>query len=274
MTSMGESAAIVSNIAGLLIGSLDPQAILSATGKTSIAADKTISFVESVSAIFSDPRVRASQIRWNGKRVSAVQQHAMVTRNATAKDGILTSFLREQIPGLSNIGDALPEALRGNALAAEQYWANVMELAYLDARLMEPSNRGLSDNDIKNALKRIGADTANPLSFAVRQLEVINTKLLPQLKNLGSDFTNFQSNTFSAQDIINEVYNPEARLRIEDALLATRAQLQEVIAGGRRGAGGTDAGSIDGDNNEFGNDAELAATLAEMRAEKAKAEGG
>ena len=56
----------------------------------------------------------------------------------------------------------LPSEFRGTSAAAQQHRANIMELAYMAARLAEPSNRGLSDNDIKNALTRIAGDSSNP----------------------------------------------------------------------------------------------------------------
>lgn len=56
----------------------------------------------------------------------------------------------------------LPEQFRDASAAAQQHRAMIMELAYLAARMAEPSNRGLSDNDIKNAMRRIAGGTSNP----------------------------------------------------------------------------------------------------------------
>lgn len=56
----------------------------------------------------------------------------------------------------------LPEALRGTSEEAQEYRASIMELAYMMARVAEPSNRGLSDRDIENALDRIAGSTGNP----------------------------------------------------------------------------------------------------------------
>jgi len=56
----------------------------------------------------------------------------------------------------------LPEGVERASAAAQNFRANIMELAYLAARLAEPSNRGLSDKDIKAALARIAGDSANP----------------------------------------------------------------------------------------------------------------
>jgi hypothetical protein len=45
---------------------------------------------------------------------------------------------------------------------AQEHRAQILELAYMAARLAEPSNRGLSDKDIEAALARIAGDTSNP----------------------------------------------------------------------------------------------------------------
>jgi len=66
----------------------------------------------------------------------------------------------------------LPEGVAATSAAAQQHRASVMEMAYMAARLAEPSNRGLSDNDIKNALVRIAGDTSNPQVMMRRFLEM------------------------------------------------------------------------------------------------------
>lgn len=66
----------------------------------------------------------------------------------------------------------LPAGVEETSAAAQQHRANVMEMAYMAARLAEPSNRGLSDNDIKNALTRIAGDTSNPQVMMRRFLEM------------------------------------------------------------------------------------------------------
>ena len=66
----------------------------------------------------------------------------------------------------------LPEGVEATSAAAQQHRANIMEMAYMAARLAEPSNRGLSDNDIKNALARIAGGTSNPQVMVRRFLEM------------------------------------------------------------------------------------------------------
>ena len=66
----------------------------------------------------------------------------------------------------------LPPGVEATSAAAQQHRAAVMEMAYMAARLAEPSNRGLSDNDIKNALARIAGDTSNPQVMMRRFMEM------------------------------------------------------------------------------------------------------
>jgi len=66
----------------------------------------------------------------------------------------------------------LPEGVERTSAAAQQHRANIMEMAYMAARLAEPSNRGLSDNDIKNALARIAGGTSNPQVMMRRFVEM------------------------------------------------------------------------------------------------------
>ena len=271
MNSMSENTQIVANIADNLLAANDPQGILSVAGKAAIAADKSVSFVESVSSTLADPRAPESPITWNGKKTTAKGQRAQFV-NSAKKEGALLGMLNsiageKGLAEFADLNDFLPPNIRGNALAAEQYWANVMELAYLDARLMEPSNRGLSDNDVKMALKRIGADTANPESFATRQIQVIDTKLLPAIDNLGSDFSvPADIESVDATDVANFVYTRERRQAIRDTLLMARQKLIDVMEQGRRG----ENREVPDPTNEFEPDK----TLDQLKQELAELEAG
>jgi hypothetical protein len=116
---------------------------------------------------------------------------------------------------------------------AEQYWANVMELAYMDARLKEPSNRGLSDKDIENALRRIGAATASPASFAQRQLSLIR-RVGDAIDALGEDITIPYGSKVRRNDLIDFIYRPEVRYKARDAVDVAEQALQEVYDKGIR----------------------------------------
>ena len=71
------------------------------------------------------------------------------------------------------IWDMFPENVREVSAQAQQHRARIMEMAYMAARMAEPSNRGLSDNDIHNALRRIAGDSSNPQVIARRFVEMI-----------------------------------------------------------------------------------------------------
>jgi hypothetical protein len=90
------------------------------------------------------------------------------------------SDLLDQWRGRANAPNAaiwetiqLPEWARASSAQAQNYRAQIIELAYLSARAAEPSNRGLSDNDIKNALRRLGAESANPAVLFRRSMEIV-----------------------------------------------------------------------------------------------------
>ncbi len=67
----------------------------------------------------------------------------------------------------------LPGDIAPNAAAAQVYRAQIMDLAYIIARAAEPSNRGLSDNDIQNALVKLGSASGNPQLLMERSFEII-----------------------------------------------------------------------------------------------------
>lgn len=67
----------------------------------------------------------------------------------------------------------IPESARRTSVAAQQHRANLMELAYMAASLAEPSGRGLSDSDIKNATLRLGGSSSNPQVMMRRFAEMM-----------------------------------------------------------------------------------------------------
>jgi hypothetical protein len=263
MTNLTENATIVNNMAENLLASNDPQGVVGLQGKAAVKADNAIRFVESAATVLSG-RDGTNDITYGGTkenpgpRVSAQKQYELATNPS-----IFERFLSNA--GVIDIQDALPPGIEANSPSAAQWISNVMQLAYVDARMMEPSNRGLSDKDIEAALARIGAQSGNPVNFAIRQLEMIETQLLPRLRNLGTDFTTIPTGPsnphgYTAEDISNYVYDAETRANTENALLQTAESLQKVIAQGPRGRDE----SAPADNAEFAD-----ATLDDLEAEAA-----
>ena len=91
---------------------------------------------------------------------------------------------------------SLPKGVEPNSSAAQQYRANIIQLAYMEARQREPANRGLSDNDIQNALVALDANSANPQIIlrnfsekVINQAAAFEDRLqsLPELEGLSQD---------------------------------------------------------------------------------------
>jgi hypothetical protein len=66
-----------------------------------------------------------------------------------------------------------PDWLRGADSNARQFRANILELAYIAARMREPSNRGLSDKDIETAMQTLTADARNPQDIMQRFAQMV-----------------------------------------------------------------------------------------------------
>jgi len=237
MTNMGKQAQIMTNLTGNLNSLSDPQSVMSVAGKTAIAADQTVSFVESFSSMMTGPSSGKTKIpaEWNGKKVPAAEQYRQIQKLAEPESGFLVSAFKKMGGTSSDLNDYLPPNIRGNALAAEQYWANVMSMAFMDARLEEPENPRLTNADIEHALTRLGASTANPVSFATRMLEIIDTKMLPNINSLGMEFTTDPDTGISPEQVRDYVYAPEVVASMREKVLEARAGVLETISRGRRG---------------------------------------
>lgn len=100
---------------------------------------------------------------------------AFISNDEDRKSGILTRWLRlandPNDPIWKQLG--LSDELLRTGAEATQHRARIMELAYMAARLAEPSNRGLSDKDITNALDRIAGNTTNPQVMLRRFIELM-----------------------------------------------------------------------------------------------------
>jgi len=172
------------------IGAISNQGVTAAN-----ALDKTKRIVSTLGDLSQYGGVE-SVIGTSGKVVTAVDNfvrnvsgvvNTFAPRGAAEdkKAGVTPSGEVRSWNGLSDLkamaGDAanqfadyiqLPEGVERTSAAAQQHRAAIMEMAYMAARLAEPSNRGLSDNDIKNALARIAGDTSNPQVMMRRFLEM------------------------------------------------------------------------------------------------------
>ncbi len=219
VTDMGIQAVIVDDMTQSLLDMHNPDIAFSDSSKAAVAADRTLSFVETVSSLFTRTGDDQSDTTYNGKKVSGELQ----MKEATSV-GLYEEFLTEQ--GL-DLHAVLPDHIRADTREAQLFMANVMQLAYLDARLQEPANRGLSDSDIKNALSRIGAGSPDPRVFALRQKQNV-TRLQGSMKNLGLEYA--PTSAVGRQEIIDHVYTPELRAKVDSHLAKTQATLDRFLS--------------------------------------------
>lgn len=248
LLDMGKNADILTDVSNMLKNMSNPEFALDLTGKTAIRTNKVVSFVDNASKILTEAdegagsSTRLGEYQWDGKKVAGpAEQHQRFVGRAK-EEGFLVKTLNGISGGqAARLEEYLPEQMltglqaKGasvNAIAqvAEQYFANVMELAYMDARLQEPSNRGLSDKDIENALRRIGAATANPASFSQRQRTLLS-RLDDAVSGLGDTIRVPQGARTRRQDVIDFIYDPRTRTSVQERI----AGAQDSLAGLRAG---------------------------------------
>ena len=232
---MHANADIQSSVVDLFLSFNDPTAIMSWAGSGARVGDKAIKFADTMTALatgkpigdgtytdkFSGKSVDGDTYMWNGKPVTESFQKQKFIESADKFDIPIPQHIRDQV---AEVG-----------IGAAQYKALVMEMAYMDARLQEPSNRGLSDNDIKNALDRVGADTANPVSFLDRQIQRTEQNL-KKLDRLGDGFSPFVTQDengvvterWSKEQIQEHVYNPELVQQTRNGMLDTLQGMTEA----------------------------------------------
>lgn len=218
LADMGTQAVIVNDMTQSLLDMYNPAVAFSDSATGAVAADRAFSMVETLSSLFTRKGDTPTDVTYNDKKVSPELQY----KEATSTDHY-TSFLASQGLSLRNV---LPAHIQVDSQQAQLFIANVMQLAYLDARLQEPANRGLSDNDVQAALKRIGAGSPDPKVFALRQKQNIG-RLNNTLNNLGVEFSGTAD--VSKQDLINHVYTPELRSRVSSQLGAAEATIDEFL---------------------------------------------
>jgi hypothetical protein len=66
-----------------------------------------------------------------------------------------------------------PEWMQGSDDNARLFRANILDLAYMAARMREPSNRGLSDKDVETALNTLVAGARNPQTIMQRFAQML-----------------------------------------------------------------------------------------------------
>ena len=221
LADFATQASIVADMTGTLLGMHDPRIAFADSQKAATGADRVMTFVDTFSNLFTRAGDKQSNITYDGRRVSAQGQYDKATDQS-----VLESYLTENNFTLDNI---LPPHLRNDQQAAQLFQANIMQLAYLDARLQEPSNRGLSDNDIKAALERIGVGSPNPAVFALRQKEVLG-RLLNRVTNLGMEFAPLPGSDITKRDLIEFVYQPDVTDRISGVATSSVQGLDEFLS--------------------------------------------
>lgn len=135
---------------------------------------KTDRILSTLTDLYNEGGV-GSVIGWSGGLISTIDNlsrniNGIISAFSTTREGATrdaknkSRWIQEATEGADWVTEfiQLPPGVEATSAAAQQHRANVMEMAYMAARLAEPSNRGLSDNDIKNALIRIAGDTSNP----------------------------------------------------------------------------------------------------------------
>jgi hypothetical protein len=231
VADMETTAELTGTVTDMFIAHNDPQALLSWFGKGAQTADKGIRFVESTGrALWKESgdgryvspdtgkEFRNDQYVYRGSLTNKEQQKQQFFRDAKKYinenggiDNLIPLHLRDTIAEVAN-GAALYEAL-------------IMEMAFMDARMQEPSNRGLSDKDIDAALKRIGAFSANPVTFLDRQIW-LQERSLNRLNRLGEEYTDTQANNKEA--LIKVTYNEEHVNRVRNQLVGNLTKMKNA----------------------------------------------
>jgi hypothetical protein len=219
IADMADQARVVEDMTNSLLDMFNPAVAFSDSATAAQGADRVFSLVETVSSLFD--RGTPQDVTYNGQKVPPNVQFNKATDNDQ-----YVKFLAAQ--GLA-LRDVLPSHIQSDSEESQLFAANIMQLAYLDARLQEPSNRGLSDSDIQNALKRIGAGAPNPQVFARRQLTNI-TRLKAKMDNLGIELA--PTTQVNKAQLINHVYTPESRQQINDTLDRVVGGLNNFTSGG------------------------------------------
>jgi hypothetical protein len=260
LSDMTQQATILNNISDNFTKMGDPEWLMSGTGKTAQATDKVFKFANNAADIVLEGQQMGksaevntnTDLTWNGKKTNEtlIQNQWMNGDGSEQKGNRMLRLLNEVNggtgqPRAEKLEDMLPDSIKQGLLqagatvedvaaAADQYFASVMELAFLDARIYEPANRGLSDKDIIAALTRLAANTANPASFAHRQ-RVLMKRVRSSIEGIGGTFTIPPGSDYTAEQIRDFVYKKEVRdhaLRTVDEAISGMTGVIDQFGGG------------------------------------------
>lgn len=220
LEDMGTQATIVNDMTNSLLDMYNPEIAFSDSSSAAVAADRAVSFVDTVSSLFTRNGKEEGDITYDGKKVSGDLQYREATKTSLYDEFLADSNM--------TIRDILPDHIQADTQEAQLFMANVMQLAYLDARLQEPANRGLSDSDIKAALKRIGAGSPDPMVFARRQKQNLG-RLQNKMDNLGIELSTPSADR--TQRLKNHIYTPASRSKVQRHLSEADSRLDQFIAG-------------------------------------------
>lgn len=229
--NMEKNIRLATSATDILIAMVDPNAPLALAGDAVIAISQGVQVVESLGALAFGASgdgtyqgkngvvLKNSDIAYRGVKVaSASAQHAMFLKDAGA-------VIEEAGGILSFAPPHLRDQLRETAVAAARFKAVIMEMAFMDARMQEPSNRGLSDKDIEAALLRIGAFSAEPVAFIQRQIDLA-VRNRNMISELGREFT--PDGIWTKQELIDAVYDPDLMGSIIDEHNSVIVKLQDA----------------------------------------------
>jgi len=223
------------NISDVFTSFDDPQAVVGLAGDITLKVDNGIRLLESTASAFdgsgsgtgtytdkvSGKQIPDDQYMMNGKPVSKQKQKEIfMAVSDDVFDSAMNFFPAETRAVIAERG-----------LEASKLKSMIMELAYLDARQQEPSNRGLSDKDIEAALQRIGAYAANPVSFIDVQLQKAE-RTLKELGRLGDGIAKTENHT--AQELREHIWVPAKKAQVVGIVEANIEKLvkarQDIIA--------------------------------------------
>jgi hypothetical protein len=233
LSDMTQQATILNEIAENFTKMGDPQYLMSLTGKGAQVGDKLFKLADNMAGIVLEGEgVGKSQglddLTWNGKKTTVEQlSNQWMRGDGTEKPQSRVLRLLNDVNSATgmqsaeSLTDMLPQSMKDSILAAggslsdvaaaaDQYFASVMELAFLDARIYEPANRGLSDKDIVAALTRLAANTANPASFAHRQ-KTLMQRVSRSIENIGGQITVPPGSNFTESEVRDFIYKPDIR---------------------------------------------------------------